>query len=198
MTTTGHRPVALHCAEPANSRTHPGTGTLSASLTVRFGDWTHFEPVQPLVNACTAALAALTSLPSPICEAAIALDDDDAVRTLNHTYRHQDKPTNVLSFPAGPSGLLAVNFGEPAFLGDIVLAAETLAKEAADLGIPPAHHFQHLIVHGLLHLLGYDHEDDTSAAEMESLETAILARLSIPDPYKTPIPEARPVAGSTG
>jgi probable rRNA maturation factor len=73
--------------------------------------------------------------------------------------------------------------GAPPFLGDIVFAAETVIGEAEDRGIPPAHHFQHLVVHGLLHLLGFDHETDAEAERMERLERMILARLGIPDPY---------------
>jgi probable rRNA maturation factor len=90
-----------------------------------------------------------------------------------------DKPTNVLSFPA-PESPVALS-SKP--LGDIVIARETIDREAAERGIPLADHLRHLTVHGLLHLLGYDHDTEGDASKMESLETEILARLGIPDPY---------------
>ena len=95
------------------------------------------------------------------------------VRNLNRDYRAKDKPTNVLSFPA-PHGPL---------LGDVIIAWETLLREAEEEGITPADHLAHLTIHGLLHLLGYDHETDAEAVAMESLETAILAGLGIKDPH---------------
>lgn len=113
-------------------------------------------------------------------EVSFRLTSDDDVRTLNAQYRHKDKATNVLSFPAFPetkSGPL------PPLLGDIVLAAETVAGEAALEGKPLENHISHLVVHGLLHLLGYDHETEAEADEMEATERRILARLAIPDPY---------------
>lgn len=105
----------------------------------------------------------------------LCLADDDAVRRLNAQFRGKDKPTNVLSFPAPPG------FGSE--LGDVVLAFETVAREAAEQGKPFADHARHLIVHGILHLLGMDHEDGREAEAMEAKERAILARLGIPDPY---------------
>lgn len=112
--------------------------------------------------------------------ACLALSDDTRVRELNRTFRGHDKPTNVLSFPA-PDEMAAT--GAVRQLGDIVLAAETVLREAGELGVPPRHHLQHLVVHGLLHLLGLDHETDAEAEEMEAMEIAILAMLGIPDPY---------------
>jgi probable rRNA maturation factor len=87
----------------------------------------------------------------------------------------------VLSFPAGPT--IPIDENEARFLGDVVLALETLQREAGDLGLPVEHHMQHLLVHGLLHLFGYDHEMDEEARAMESLEVRILKRLGIADPY---------------
>ncbi|MEL6112830.1 MAG: rRNA maturation RNase YbeY [Pseudomonadota bacterium] len=100
--------------------------------------------------------------------------DDAAVRTLNARYRQRDKATNVLSFPGTPSRGHA---------GDIALGYETCAREAAERALPIGHHFAHLIIHGLLHLCGYDHIDAIDAVQMETLEIEILETLSIANPY---------------
>jgi len=113
-------------------------------------------------------------------ELSLVFSDDAHVRTLNADWRGKDKSTNVLSFPAFPGGPAGVR----PMLGDVVLAAETVAAEALAEGKPLAHHISHLIVHGILHLIGYDHESDAEAEEMEELERRILAGLDIPDPYK--------------
>jgi probable rRNA maturation factor len=129
------------------------------------------------IRAAAAALCAELGVTS--AEACVALSDDAHVAALNATYRGKPSPTNVLSFPVGASA----SGDEPAFLGDVVLARETVAREAAELGLPFDHHLQHLAVHGLLHLLGYDHGTDAEAQAMEGLEVRILARLGIADPY---------------
>ena len=103
------------------------------------------------------------------------------MRRLNATYRGKDKSTNVLSFPAG--GDAQEPDAQAVFLGDVVLALETVVAEAAQLGLTPLHHLQHLAIHGVLHLNGYDHETDEDAAIMEGLEIEILAGLGIPSPY---------------
>ena len=111
---------------------------------------------------------------------------DAEVHALNREWRDRDKPTNVLSFPMLESAELAelAPDGPPVMLGDIALAHETCAREAAEKGVALEHHATHLIVHGLLHLAGHDHVDsDAQAEEMEALETAILAKLGIADPY---------------
>ena len=111
-------------------------------------------------------------------EVSVALADDGTVRTLNRDYRRQDRPTNVLSFESGeeePGGVL--------ILGDVVLARETCAREAAETGRPFADHLTHLTVHGILHLLGYDHIAEAEAEEMETLEVRILAGMGIENPY---------------
>jgi probable rRNA maturation factor len=126
------------------------------------------------------ALAAAAPLVPSAGELAVVLTDDAAIRALNRDWRGKDAPTNVLSFPAqaAPPGRRA-----PRLLGDIVIAYETVAREAAVQGKPFMHHLAHLAVHGFLHLIGYDHAADEDADAMERLEVAILARLEVPDPY---------------
>ena len=128
------------------------------------------------------AIRAAVSLAKPeivgVTEVSVVLTDDAEQRELNRQWRGIDKSTNVLSFPqiepfAPISGLL----------GDITMARETLEREAAELGVSFEAHFTHLVVHGFLHLVGYDHIEDGDAEEMEALETEILASLGIADPY---------------
>jgi probable rRNA maturation factor len=106
----------------------------------------------------------------------LLLTDDETIRDLNRRFRQQDRPTNVLSFPAPQN--------PERFLGDIALAYGVCAREAREQGKPLTHHLQHLVAHGVLHLLGYDHVSDAQAEEMEGLERAVLAELGIPDPYE--------------
>lgn len=113
---------------------------------------------------------------------AVLLTDDASMRRLNTQWRGIDKPTNVLSFPAAPG--TSEYLGAVKSLGDIAIAYETTAREAADEDKPFDHHLAHLAVHGFLHLLGYDHQDDAAAMNMEQRERTILARLGVPDPYR--------------
>ncbi len=119
-------------------------------------------------------------------EVAVKLSDDAEVQGLNANYRGKDKPTNVLSFPMVQPDLLQSlensDDGE-ALLGDIILARETCAAEAAEKDISLHQHATHLIVHGTLHLLGYDHENEADAERMEDLEVKALASLGLPNPY---------------
>ena len=136
--------------------------------------WSHALPdVEDLVEA--AAAAALVEIDFDGGAITILLTDDDSVRELNARFRGKDYATNVLSFPApqNPEG----------HLGDIALGHGVCAREAAEQGKPLAHHLQHLVVHGVLHLVGYDHETDAEAEQMEGLERVILAGLGVPDPY---------------
>lgn len=110
----------------------------------------------------------------------LVLSGDDEVRDLNLRWRGLDKPTNVLSFPSEDE---AFPGGPPPHFGDVILAWETVAREAAEQNKPVAAHASHLIVHGVLHLFGYDHQDDDDASVMETLETRILAELGVSDPY---------------
>jgi probable rRNA maturation factor len=143
------------------------------------GDWAAIAGADELVRLAAAAVAAELELVAS--EACVALSNDSQVAELNKSYRGKAAPTNVLSFPAGPS--IPIHENEARFLGDVVLALETLQREAGDLGLPVRHHVQHLVVHGVLHLLGYDHGTDEEARAMEGLEVRILRRLGIADPY---------------
>jgi probable rRNA maturation factor len=117
-------------------------------------------------------------------ELAIVLTDDSAIRALNRNWRGKDQPTNVLSFPANaPSDSLPGEPGRVRLLGDIVIAYETMAREALAEHRPFRHHLAHLAVHGFLHLVGHDHAVDAEADAMEALEIAVLARLDVPNPY---------------
>lgn len=148
------------------------------------GDWQTFGEIDGLVAAVQRVLANAPELPAAgSASAAIALSSDAAVRRLNAAYRGKDAPTNVLSFPAPPESSMPGAAEVPRALGDVVLAVETVLAEAAAAGIPPTHHFQHLLIHGVLHLIGFDHLNDADAEAMETLETTLLARLGIVDPY---------------
>jgi probable rRNA maturation factor len=152
--------------------------SIDIDVVVDSGDWDTVAGASALVEAAAAALGREIELePSQAC---VALSDDEQVEALNTNYRGKAKPTNVLSFPAAQSAHAS---DDVRFLGDIVLALETLRREAEEQGIPVEHHLQHLVVHGLLHLLGHDHETDAEAEVMERLEVRILAHLGIPDPY---------------
>lgn len=137
-------------------------------------------------RAADAASAVAPELANPRLSASVLFADDAEVHALNRQWRAKDKPTNVLSFPMlERAALLALaDDGPPELIGDIALAMETCAREASDKGVPLEHHAAHLIVHGLLHLAGHDHETSPeAAAAMEALETKALARIGIADPY---------------
>jgi probable rRNA maturation factor len=132
--------------------------------------------------ALAAGIPAMGLAPSARVELSIMLADDAQQRQLNRTYRRQDVSTNVLAFPAWKPGFHPAP-GAPLLLGDVVLAFETVAREADEQGKPFADHFRHLIVHGVLHLLGCDHRTEAEAAAMERLEISILGELGVPNPY---------------
>lgn len=141
------------------------------------------NPNAAIRKAVRAALAA--ELPPKVATSlSILLTDDAEMRKLNAGWRAKDKPTNVLSFPAEN----AVDPARPPeFLGDVALGLATCRREAREQGKAFADHVAHLTVHGVLHLLGYDHMDDEQAEAMEPLETDILASLGIADPYQPPV-----------
>jgi probable rRNA maturation factor len=157
---------------------------LSVALVREDGDWVGFGALDDVVREAVGALARHPQLfLSPGSEASVVLGSDALVRRLNRDYRGKDAATNVLSFPfQRPPG---VGSDDDAYLGDVVLAAETVGREATERGIEPRHHLQHLVVHGLLHLLGRDHQTDTEAEEMERLEVEILKAIGVADPYAT-------------
>jgi len=138
--------------------------------------WEKQPQAVPVVERAIAAAA--EAIDAPLGEVVVMLADDETVRSLNRDWRKIDKPTNVLSFPAAQTPGI-----EPLMLGDIVIAYETLTRECEAEDRVFLHHLAHLAVHGFLHLMGYDHQNDSDAEAMEQLETAILARLDMPDPY---------------
>lgn len=153
---------------------------LVVDLVVDAGDWPPLGELEVWIGD-VARIAAdrpelAVQVPASVC---LAFIDDAAIRTLNRQFRGKDQPTNVLSFPSG----LPRQKGRPQPLGDIALACETVMREAFEQGIAPADHIRHLFLHGLLHLMGFDHETEAEAMAMERLETEVLGQLGIADPY---------------
>ena len=154
----------------------PHASALKIDVMVDSKRWKEPAKAKAVVRRAIAQAAAATRSTTR-AELAIVLTDDSAIRALNRDWRGIDKVTNVLSFPAKDGG------PQP-HLGDIVLAFETIEREAKSEQKPLSHHLAHLAVHGFLHLLGYDHERDKDAREMEQAERDILRQLKIPDPYR--------------
>ena len=159
---------------------------LDIQISVEDGAWPAEDVLEELAGRVLSSaglyLATHETQPFPTeaPEVSLVFTSDAAIRQINAEWRNQDKPTNVLSFPAFP----LTPGGKPGpMLGDIVLAEETIAREAADLGKPFDAHLTHLLVHGFLHLFGYDHMETDEAEKMEGLETRILAELGLSDPY---------------
>ena len=164
---------------------------IELDLRIDAGGWTEAGDLEPiLIRAVEAAVSVAPETPAAAVSVTLLLTDDRAVRELNRAWRGKDKPTNVLSFPAAspqiPNG--------PREIGDLVLAFETVAAEAHDTGTSVADHAAHLVVHGVLHLLGFDHLEDGEADRMERLEVAALAGIGIADPYA----ESLPLKGCAG
>ena len=147
--------------------------------------WKAQRGVKAVLERAIGAAAALAATSGG--ELAIVLTDDSAIRALNRDWRGKDQPTNVLSFPANAPARTRradAHQARPRLLGDIVIAYETIAREALAEQRPFRHHLAHLAVHGFLHLLGHDHAADAEADAMEALEIAVLARLDVPNPYR--------------
>jgi probable rRNA maturation factor len=168
---------------PPTRREAPRRGTtpgLSLAIRIQARPWRDVADLrQRIALATQAALAVAPLQPLAGAELSLLLTDDRRIRGVNRDWRGFDKATNVLSFPAAPPGRVAQS---PA-LGDIVLAHETMTREAQADGKSLGDHLSHLVVHGLLHLLGEDHETPDQAERMERLEIAALARLGIANPY---------------
>ncbi len=168
---------------------------ISVAVTMLDPDWPQAVPAAEDLarRAAKAALAAAAdsdaakdAFSARDAEISLVLADDATLRRHNRDYRSIDKPTNVLAFAVaetpGPAGVPGESEG-PLLLGDVLVARETLAREAREQGKRPADHLCHLVVHGVLHLLGQDHETEAEARVMERLEVAALGRLGVADPY---------------
>ena len=155
--------------------TDPG---LEIDINVEAAGWADLVPqLEQIISAAAAAVVAACLHDGRDTELSVLMTSDERMTGLNREWRGKDGATNVLSFPGhlhGPGPLL---------LGDIALALETVRVEAVKSGIPVADHLSHLVVHGVLHLLGYDHKTEFEAQRMETLETDILRSLGISDPY---------------
>ncbi len=178
-------------AETKKTDAASGSGPdLDIAIEIAASDWTDaLDDAEAIAERALSAAfavgyAAVGGGDAAEVEVSLVLTDDDSVAALNRDYRSKDGPTNVLSFPQeddfdAPSALP----GMPVMLGDVVIAYGVTAREARDQGIPLADHLTHLCVHGMLHLLGFDHIEADEADRMEGLETEILGDLGVPDPY---------------
>ncbi|WP_249209208.1 rRNA maturation RNase YbeY [Magnetospirillum sulfuroxidans] len=160
---------------------------IDVAISIEDEAWTQALPgVEELCRTMAVATVQMAGgvLDGPMLEISVVLSSDQAVQNLNRDWRGQDKPTNVLSFAGLDDDEAPVVIGAPVLLGDVVLAFGVCAREAAEQGKSLSHHAAHLVVHGTLHLLGWDHEEDeVEAEEMEQMETAILAGFGIANPY---------------
>jgi probable rRNA maturation factor len=181
---------------------------LDISISLEAGDWeAAVADVEQRVEAAARAAFDAADRPDILgvapAEMSLVLADDALVRTLNRDYRDKDKPTNVLSFALldgsdDTDDVLARDEGMPILIGDVILAFETVQREAREQGKSVEDHLTHLVIHGVLHLRGYDHLSDPDADRMERLETSILARMGIADPYSANPAQADGERGETG
>jgi probable rRNA maturation factor len=160
---------------------------LRVSLIVQEGAWGDVARLERAIHRAATALARHPDcrLP-PAAEASVVLGSDALLARLNLAYRNRPGATNVLSFAYQRPAGAGVGVDDEGYLGDVLLAAETLHREAGERGIALEAHVQHLVVHGLLHLLGRDHGNDAEAQAMEALETAILSAVGVADPHRAP------------
>ncbi len=167
--------------DPPSPRPHRAAAaranrTVEIAVLVEAGRWRDtLVNAEDLVREAAATVLAHAASAGTHGEVGVVLADDALLRALNRDYRGVDEPTDVLAFPLGdPGGSL---------LGDVIVAYETAAREAHEQEKPLADHLRHLVVHGLLHLFGFDHDDEAATRTMECRETAVLATLGVPDPY---------------
>jgi probable rRNA maturation factor len=165
----------------SSGRAEPNSPTVD--VLIESTQWEALPTAETIVRAAIAGAAKARQVQIGGAEVSVLLCDDAAIAALNVRWRGHEGPTNVLSFPAPHGEGVARGADRPTPLGDIVIAYETVAREAADHGKPLPDHLAHLAVHGFLHLLGYDHELEGEAERMERLERDILAEIGIPDPY---------------
>jgi probable rRNA maturation factor len=167
------KPPPLETPEPA---------VLTVDILIESEAWKMLPEAEDVARRAIAAAAEdAVEKPRGSVELSLLLCDDETIASLNGQWRGQEKPTNVLSFPAPP--LPGAGPHDKVPLGDIAIAYETLVREAAESGKTAPAHLAHLVVHGFLHLVGYDHEIDEDAEQMEHVERDILARIGVPDPY---------------
>jgi probable rRNA maturation factor len=166
---------------------HAGSAcaAVATELIVEAGDWPPETALVALAQAAVGAVAVELGLTGGPSELSLVFTDDARMRVLNAGWRGKDKPTNVLSF-GSPDDWNGAAPDQPCPLGDVILARETVLREARQQGKTPADHVTHLVIHGVLHLLGHDHTRSADARKMEAIETDILSRLGIADPYRLP------------
>ena len=165
---------------------------ITLDIMIEAGDWGRLEDAEALAQKAAQAALAVTYEADGDFEASVMLTDDAQIQELNRTWRAKDKPTNVLSFPAAqlapgsnglPAKISAKQFSGLHELGDLAICAPVVAREAKEQGKPAQAHWAHMVVHGVLHLLGFDHENDRDAIAMEARETKILAQFGYDNPY---------------
>jgi probable rRNA maturation factor len=172
---------------PLGASSDTTSDTSEIALDLRAPAWA--DALAEIETVCRRAVAAARKAASvPAGEISLVLADDAFIRMLNRDHRGKDRATDVLSFPQIEGS--APELGSPTLLGDVVVAYETAARDAETAGVTLADHLSHLIIHGVLHLAGHDHEDDAEAEAMEGLERTALATLGIADPYSAIAPAA--------
>ena len=184
MSMTADKRVVSEAQSDTQTEPEPDSPTLMVDVDMRFAAWHELADMMRAQAEFAWAHMAL-----PAAEISLVLADDDFIADLNAQYRDKKGPTNVLSFPAqdftAPADAAILGkHGAPLLLGDIVLAYQTMAGEAAAQDKDLAHHARHLVTHGLLHLIGHDHMESAQAQEMEALERSILAAQGLGDPYQ--------------
>lgn len=153
--------------------------SLEIDIVVAASEWNSVDDLEGLTNRCIAvSLGNCLLALAPECEISVTYCDDAAITQLNAKWRGKNAPTNVLSFPT--PGLLE----EKQLLGDIIIAYQTVTREAREFGRPIMNYIGHMLIHGVLHLVGYDHETDVEAETMENLERLIALKMDLGDPYE--------------